>query len=157
MKRLYFYLIFLLISPVLFYACDKNQVFEKNISVAENGWNKDSVITFNVPISDTIQNHDFFINVRNDIKYKYSNLWLFVEINQPGNNSVTDTFDITLADPSGKWLGEGFGGVKNQQVIFKRNVYFPVSGDYKINIQQGMRENVLKGITDVGIRIEKKE
>jgi gliding motility-associated lipoprotein GldH len=157
MKRQYIYLIFFLITPALFYACDKNQVFEKNISVAANGWNKDSVITFNVPISDTLQNHNIFINVRNDIKYKYSNLWLFVEINQPDNNSVIDTFDITLANPSGKWLGEGFGGVKNQQVIFKRNVYFPRSGDYKINIRQGMRENILKGISDIGIRIEKNE
>jgi gliding motility-associated lipoprotein GldH len=130
-------------------------VFEKNISVSENGWNKDSIITFDVPIIDTQQNHNFFINVRNDIKYKYSNLWIFVEINQPGNNSVNDTFEVTLADPSGKWLGEGFGGLKNQQVLFKSNVYFPVSGEYNINISQGMRDNVLKGITDIGIRIEK--
>jgi len=141
----------------VFVSCDKNLVFEKNLPIPDDGWNKDSVLLFDIPITDTLQNHNFYINVRNDIKYKYSNLWLFIEIDRPGNISVTDTFEITLADPSGKWLGEGFGGVKNRQVIYKGNIYFPVSGEYKINIRHGMRENVLKGIDDIGIRLEKQK
>ena len=68
-----------------------------------------------------------------------------------------DKFEITLADPAGKWLGGGFGGLKTREVIFRRNVFFPVSGNYKITIQQGMREDVLTGISDVGVRIEKLE
>ncbi len=157
MKRKLFHFIIVCVLLTVFASCDKNLVFEKNLPVAEKGWNKDSVIAFDIPIADTLQNNNLYINVRNDIKYKYSNLWLFIEIDQPGNKSVTDTFEVTLADPAGKWFGEGFGGVKNRQVIYKRNVYFPVSGDYKINIKQGMRENVLKGITDIGVRLEKQE
>ena len=155
--RQHFYLLFFILSLVIFYSCDNNRIFEKNKAVPEKGWNKDSVIAFEVPITDTLVQYNFYINVRNDIKYKYSNLWLFIEINQPDGNSVADTFEVALADPTGKWLGEGFGGVKNRQVIFKRNVYYPVSGDYKINVRQGMREDVLKGITDIGIRLERKE
>lgn len=157
MKRKLVHLIFLCILMAFFASCDRTLVFEKNLTIAKNGWDKDSVITFNIPITDTLQNNNFYINVRNDIKYKYSNLWLFIEIDQPGSNTVTDTFEITLADPTGKWLGEGFGGLKNRQVIYKRNVYFPVSGEYKISIRQGMRENLLKGITDIGVRLEKQE
>ncbi len=157
MKRKLVRLIIFCASLAVFASCDKNLVFEKNLPIPENGWNKDSVMVFNVPVIDTLLNNNLYINVRNDIKYKYSNLWLFITIDQPGDTSITDTFEITLADPSGKWLGEGFGGIKSRQVIFKRNVYFPVSGEYKINIRQGMRENVLKGITDIGIRVEKQE
>lgn len=157
MKRQHFYLIFFFISLAIYFACDNNRVFEKNLAIPEKGWDKDSAITFDIPVSDTLQNNNFYINIRNDIKYKYSNLWLFIEIDQPGNKSVTDTFEVTLANPTGKWHGKGFGGVKNQQVIFKRNIYFPVSGEYKVNIRQGMRENVLKGITDIGVRLEKQE
>ena len=157
MKREYYYFISFVALIFVFISCDQNRVYEKNIAVNEKGWNKDSVITFDLSITDTLQNHNFYINVRNDIKYKYSNLWLFIEIDQPGGSSLTDTFEITLADQAGKWLGEGFGGVKSQQIIYKKNVYFPVSGDYKIDIAQGMREDELKWITDIGIRIEKKE
>jgi hypothetical protein len=27
--------------------------------------------------------------------------------------SVKDTFEVVLADPSGRWLGEGYGGLEN--------------------------------------------
>ena len=149
------YQIILAALLLLCIACDRNRVFEEYQPVPQEGWHKEALINFSVLITDTLKNHNLFINVRNDIKYRYSNLWLFVEINQPGEISVTDTFELSLADPSGRWLGEGFGGIKTRQVIFKRNVFFPVSGEYKFNIQHGMREELLLGITDIGFRVEK--
>ena len=138
-----------------FSSCDRNLIFEKYEPIPENGWHKDSLVVFNIAVTDTLQNHNLYINVRNDIEYKYSNLWLFIEINQPGEIGVADTLELTLADPKGKWLGEGFGGIKTQQIRYKSGVYFPVSGEYTINIQHGMRDVLLEGITDIGFRVEK--
>ncbi len=138
-----------------FSSCDRNLIFEKYEPIPENGWHKDSLVVFNIAVTDTLQNHNLYINVRNDIEYKYSNLWLFIEINQPGEIGVADTLELTLADPKGKWLGEGFGGIKTQQIRYKSGVYFPVSGEYTINIQHGMRDEPLEGITDIGFRVEK--
>lgn len=146
--------LFFIAVLVLISACDDNRVFDEYKAIPETGWNKDSLLVFEIPVTDTTQNHDLYINIRNDIKYKYSNLWLFVEIAEPGGAAHTDTFEVTLADPSGKWLGTGFSGIKTREVVYKRNVYFPVSGLYKINIQHGMRDVVLQGITDVGLRVE---
>lgn len=136
-------------------SCDRNMIFEKYQPIPENGWHKDSLVHFQIPITDTLQNHNLYLNIRNDVDYKYSNLWLFIEINQPGETGVADTLELTLADPKGKWMGEGFGGVKTQQIKYKSGVYFPVSGEYTINIQHGMRDEILTGITDIGFRIEK--
>ena len=138
-------------------SCSQNLVFEQYKTIDDKSWNKDSVMVFTVPVSDTTDNNNFYINVRNDIKYQYSNLWLFITIEQPDGETMEDMFEIALADPSGKWLGEGLGGLKTREAIYRRNVFFPRSGDYKISIQQGMREENLKGISDVGIRIEKVE
>lgn len=138
-------------------SCSQNLVFEQYKTIDDKSWNKDSVMVFTVPVSDTTDNNNFYINVRNDIKYQYSNLWLFITIEQPDGKTLEDKFEIALADPSGKWLGEGLGGLKTREAIYRRNVFFPRSGDYKISIQQGMREENLKGISDVGIRIEKVE
>ena len=157
MKNTGIQILFFLAGIILFIACDKNRIYDEFKPISQKGWNKDSLLVFTVPVSDSLQNHNLYINVRNDIKYKYSNLWLFIQIDQPGGKEVTDTFEITLADPSGKWLGKGFGGIKTREAIYKRNVYFPTSGDYQIYIQQGMRENILKGITDIGIRLEKQD
>ena len=156
MNKIRFQIVLAIFTTAIFTACDRNLVFEKYQSIPEIGWNKDSLAVFTIPISDTLQYHNLYISVRNDIKYKYSNLWLFIEINQPGEIGVTDTLELLLADPSGKWLGEGFGGIKTRQVLYKGGVYFPVSGEYKINIQQGMRDEWLKGISDIGFRVERK-
>ena len=144
----------LLVFSIL--ACYNDSVFNKYKTIPKGEWHRDSLVLFQVQVNDTLQNHNLFINVRNDIEYKYSNLWLFVEIIQPGDTTaVKDTFEFTLADPTGKWLGHGFGGVKTNEMLYKGNVYFPVSGDYEIQIQHGMRGKLLDGITDIGFRVEK--
>lgn len=135
-------------------ACNRRLVFEQYQHIPHKTWHKDSVLNFTINIEDTTQNNNFLINVRNDINYKYSNLWLFLQIEQPDGQTINDKFEIVLADPSGKWLGTGFSGLKTREVLYRRNVFFPVSGEYKVSIQQGMRESELKAISDIGIRIE---
>jgi len=157
MKRVFQHFLFFMGLLLVLAACDRKMVFDQYKAIQKAEWQKDSVLTFDVKITDPEQNNDLFVNVRNDIDYKFSNLWLFIGITQPGDSiAATDTLEITLADPSGKWLGEGFGGIKTTQNLFRSNVYFPKPGIYKISIQQGMRGFVLEGITDIGVRVEKK-
>lgn len=137
------------------WACDTSRVFDTYHAISDQTWHKDSLVTFHLNIEDTIQNHDLYVNIRNDMNYGYSNLWLFLEIEQPGGSALRDTFEIVLADPSGKWLGKGLGGLKTRETIYRRNVYFPVSGNYKVNVQHGMRNDLLDGICDVGFRVER--
>lgn len=137
-------------------SCNNDSVFNQYKTIPKGKWNRDSLLIFQVLVTDTLLNHNLFVNVRNDIEYKYSNLWLFIDIKQPGDTvAVKDTFEITLADPTGKWLGTGFGGIKTNETLYRQNVYFPVLGIYEIQIQHGMRGKVLDNITDVGIRVEK--
>lgn len=150
-----FQLIIIGLLLVVLSACDTNRVFDEYKPILGESWHQDSLLVFTIPITDTIQNHNLYVNIRNDINYGYSNLWLFVDIEQPNGAAKRDTFEMALADPSGKWLGEGFGGYKTRQAIFRSNVFFPNSGEYKISIQQGMRQTQLDGISDVGLRVEK--
>ncbi len=151
----FFQFLFLAGMLIMVGACDSKLVFEQYQPIRNRKWNKNSVLEFQIPVSDTINNHNLFVSVRNDVNYSYSNLWLFITIKQPDGKSIEDKFEITLADPAGKWLGEGFGGLKTREVIYRSSVFFPVSGEYQILIEQGMRDNVLSGISDVGIRIDK--
>ena len=155
MKKCKYPLILFIFIFLIFSACDRNRVFEDYVAISGSQWHQDSLVQFTVPVSDTLQQHNLYVNIRNKTTYSYSNLWLFIEIVQPDGKAVKDTFEVALADPSGKWFGNGFGGLKTLQKVFRRNVYFPVSGDYKINIQQGMRDKNLEGISDIGFRVEK--
>ncbi|NLO03116.1 MAG: gliding motility lipoprotein GldH [Bacteroidales bacterium] len=136
-------------------SCDSTRVYDEYKQVTRSEWHKDSLVVFEVPVNDTVLNYNLFLNIRNEVNYPYSNLWLFVEIVQPDGMAVKDTFELILADPSGKWLGKGLSGIRSRRAIYRRNVFFPLSGNYLIKIRHGMRPEMLKGIHDVGVRIER--
>jgi gliding motility-associated lipoprotein GldH len=41
------------------------------------------------------------------------------------------------------------------QIPFKTNYRFPAKGNYKFEIEQNMRDNPLRAVSDVGLRVEK--
>lgn len=139
----------------VFTGCDRKKVFESYQSIGTKGWNKDSLVVFKVNLTDTMRNHNLYVNIRNMGTYSYSNLWLFFTVGSPDGKLNTDTVEFSLAEPTGRWKGSGLGDLHDNQILYKKSVYFPKKGDYTFTIKQGMRDNVLQGIRDIGIRIEK--
>lgn len=138
-------------------SCSFNDVYNENISITDGIWAQDKAARFEVEITDTLSDYSFYINIRNDNDYRYSNLYVFMKTRFPNGNMTQDTIEFVLADDSGKWLGKGWGRVKENNVKLKDNLRFPLSGKYVFLIQQGMREETLTGITDVGLIFEKNQ
>ena len=144
-----------------FIACDKNSAFDKYETLPKQ-WNKDSIISFEVENLDSIQVYDLFINIRNTNDYPYSNLYLITSMNFPHGKVVEDTLEYQMAKSDGEWLGVGVGEAKSSKLWYKKGVRFEEEGTYTFKIRQAMRKNGerdgvenLKGITEVGLRIEK--
>jgi gliding motility-associated lipoprotein GldH len=153
MKKTAFY--FLLIVLMASYACDKKRFFDETTKIPVNGWHKDSAAVFNVKITDTLRFYRFFINLRHNDNYRYSNFYLFLNTRLPDGLRTRDTIEMTIADFTGKWLGKGFGTLRDNQILIRENLRFPRKGTYHFTIEQAMREEVLKGIENVGIRVER--
>ncbi len=159
MRNNLWYLFIFLISG--FFSCDSSQVFDEYKTVSDS-WHKDNTITFNITPPDTLKSYNLFINIRNTSDFKYSNLFLVVEMNFPNGKAIKDTLEYIMAKPNGEFLGTGFSDIKENKLWYKEGIVFEESGVYKVNIQHAMRENGsvkgianLEGITDVGFRIEK--
>ena len=60
-----------------------------------------------------------------------------------------------MADKRGKWLGKGVGSIFEMPVLYQQNVKFKNVGNYQYKIVHGMRDTILLGINDVGMRVEK--
>jgi len=78
-----------------------------------------------------------------------------VTTTSPDGKKLTDTLQYNLADDKGKRYGKGFGDIRELNLPYKSNIFFPVKGTYQFKIQHGMRVEDLKGVYDLGIRIEK--
>jgi len=68
-----------------------------------------------------------------------------------------DTIEFVLADIEGRWLGKGWGAIKDNSVLLNRSMRFPLKGKYEFKIQQAMRVDTLDGISDIGIQITPSE
>ena len=121
-------------------SCDSKRIYDEYKSVP-NGWNKDSIISFTLHPPDSIKPYNLFVNLRNTSQYKYSNIYLIVEMVFPHGKTIKDTLEYRMADPSGKFLGSGIMDVKENKLWYKENVIFNETGDYIVNIQHAMREN----------------
>lgn len=153
--------VFLLLMVILISSCDEKRIFDEYKSVG-SAWHKDSIVSFNLPVLDSTKRFDLFINIRNNNNYQFNNLFLIVSLEKPNGYTKVDTLEYQMANPDGTLLGNGFTDIKESKLFFKENVKF--KGKYKVNIKQAIRETgkvpgvtLLDGITEVGLRIEKKD
>ena len=149
-----FSLLFSVCSLLILFSCDPGRVYEKNIKIPDGIWDKDNKVSFEVFIDDTASSHNLYVNVRNTSLYPFSNLYLFIETTAPSGHTIRETFEITLSDEQGKWMGSGLGDIWDLQQIYKENVKFAQRGNYTIEYQQAMRMDKLPFVLDVGLRIE---
>jgi gliding motility-associated lipoprotein GldH len=148
-------ILFYIAAVLILSACDNNRIYEKNKDIPQHLWHKDTLVKFEVDITDTLTPSNFYINVRNADGFPYANLFLFIKTTFPDGKTAQDTIECILADDKGKWLGSGMGDIYDNQILFKRNVVFPQSGIYTFEYRHGMRLENLPLIMDVGLRIEK--
>ncbi len=150
----FFFIAFFLIFFVSV-SCDPLHVYEKNKDIPGREWNKNQAVTFDVPIDDSSDVYNMYINIRHTSQYKFRNIIFFIKTIGPEGTIAKDTVEYMLADKKGKWFGGGLGSLYFLQLPYKKHIRFPQKGVYRFEIIQGMREDKLPGINDIGIRIEK--
>ena len=151
--------LFLLVM-ICFLSCDKKRVFDEYKSVG-NAWEKDSIVAFGFKQEDTTKLYNLFVNLRANQAYQFNNLYIIVAMERPGGLTKIDTLQYQMTNPDGSLLGNGWSDIKESKLFYKENLRFDTIGDYKIKIQQAVRQTgkiegikVLEGITEVGFRIE---
>jgi gliding motility-associated lipoprotein GldH len=145
-------------------SCDKTRVFDE-YKALDGKWKKDDKVSFSFDQKDTVSKYNLFINVRNNNNYPYNNLFLIVELQEPGSKLVkVDTLEYPMANPDGTLMGEGFTDIKESKLWYQEKVRFAKPGKYTVSIQHAVRKggevpgvNELDGVTDVGFRIESTE
>ena len=125
-------------------------------------WKKGDVVPFTFKAPDTTNSYNLFLNIRNNNDYEFSNLFLIVGLKTPDGNKTIDTLEYEMTTPRGEWLGTGFSDIKENKLWFKEQFLFPKNGEFTLSIEHAIRKNgdtrgvaELKGITEVGFRIEK--
>lgn len=144
------------LSLLLLTACDQGNFYEENKVIKNRSWSYDDQQKFSVHISDARPQYDLYINVRHTPNYAFSNLFVLLHQQGPSLKDTAYRYEVKLAELDGKWLGKSAGSMFSQQLMVKENFTFPDTGQYNFAIEQNMRENPLREISDIGLKIVKK-
>lgn len=142
---------------LLLAACNSNTVYHSYQSIPTMGWSKGDTLVYTLPTSIPTGTYKMTIGIRHQENYPYRDLWL--GISQSAKDTLTystDTLQLFLADETGNWNGDGPGGLYQFTRFYTPS--FTIAQDSasrSIRIVHIMTDNPLKGISDVGIRLEK--
>ena len=134
-------------------SCAKPYYYEQYQTI-ENPWDKNREYFFTCEIEDHTLSYNLSLEIRNNNFYPYQNLWLFSTEEQPDGTVLRDTIECMLADDFGKWYGSGIT-IYHLSVPIRTQSVFAQKGRYTFSFRQGMRDEQLKGIEQIGVRIAK--
>lgn len=122
-------------------------------SIQQEGWAYGDTI-FLLPVdtalpdNDTLVRRRLHIGLTHDNDYPYSNVWL--EITCKGaDKRYRYTVNIPLADVYGRWLGSGFGGEYQREVVITPAAEIDLT--VPVEVRHKMRLDTLRGIDKIGI------
>jgi len=143
-------LLFLATLALALTACRQDIVFSQFVSIPSGEWHVDSVAQFDYQIADKEAGYQMLVYVRHTERYPYQNMWLFLD-----NGIQRDTIEFYLADDRGQWLGDKHHGFIEMPVLIEQNYHFSDTGHCAMTIQHGMRDSLLRGVTDIGVEIKR--
>ena len=149
-------LLFIILPAIFIISCARIDLFEKQAQIPSQQWFYNDVPQFTFHIADTSSFYNVYVVLRHTDLYNYNNIWLRIGSKVPGDSMHFQNLNLILANDSRGWEGSGMDDIfEVRKNISPGPLTFKTSGDYTFSVAQIMRENPLKYILSVGIRVEK--
>ena len=145
-------LIFLLAS------CDGQRVYENGVEFEDRAWKVIDEPRFEFTIGDTTERYDLYYNIRNSLDYPYARIFVTYHLYDSVGKEITkkllfnDLFDQKTGAPFGD---SGLGDLYDHRFPILHMHSFGYPGRYSLKLDQLTRQDTLKGVIAVGVRVEK--
>ncbi|PST85007.1 gliding motility lipoprotein GldH [Pedobacter yulinensis] len=117
-------------------------------------WSYTNKLKVSFSVTDASVPYNMWFRFRHTASYAYSDLYILVHYYYPGQAKKTKRYHVGVAGADGMWLGSGSGNFYTRMFTLMRAGRFPAKGNYTIEVEQNMKDNPLREITDAGIVIE---
>lgn len=162
-RRFYFYrkkllkkFFLITVLTVSFASCIQLDLYDKQAEIPGQQWFYSNVPSFQFNVNDTTSLYNIYIVVRHTDAYNYNNIWLRLGSKAPDDSFHFQNINLQLATDANGWEGSGTDDIfEVRKNITPGPVPFKKTGTYTFSIAQIMRENPLKHILNIGIRVEK--
>lgn len=147
------FMLFTGIITTLLSGCDPHNLIDNNVSMPSRNWSYDHKVKAVIEISDSSKPYNIYFKLRHTADYGYSNIFVLLHLRKQGEKKQSRRYEYRLAQPDGQWNGAGSGNLFTYTLPLLTNYKFPAPGKYELELEQNMRDNPLKEISDVGIKV----
>jgi gliding motility-associated lipoprotein GldH len=156
LKRLR-YISYIVLLTWYFLSCTAIDIYEKSIIVPGHEWSSDFRPSFNFIIKDTAAPYKVFLVLRHTEKYNFNNIYVNLYIKGPGQDtSVKIQKDLRLGSNETGWEGSGMDDIYEHRILLSQGQALK-AGAYNFTVEQIMREDPLKHVLNVGLRLEREK
>jgi gliding motility-associated lipoprotein GldH len=136
-------------------SCSENDKTVLSVRIPDCGWATTSPLNFNFSISDTLCRKDFLYEAAYSPDFPWENIWLRYHLKGPaGDTLLSSTDNLFLFQPgSGKPFGKGPAERLYLSAWFLKNFRFPGAGKYQLIVEHRLRQDTLKGIQSLSVRL----
>jgi gliding motility-associated lipoprotein GldH len=155
-KLLLYFILPIPLCMVLLFSCRQIEVFEKNTAIPNYEWHQNLAATGTFIIEDTLASYNLLLVIRHTDAYAYNNIWLNVGLQSPEDSMYYQKIDLSLGNDATGWEGTGMNDIwEVRKLLNGQPRRFKKKGVYHFSILQIMRDEPLKNIMSVGLRVEK--
>jgi gliding motility-associated lipoprotein GldH len=140
---------------ILFISCEQNDIYRSEALFSDSEWFYADTKHFDFLAEDTTGRFDLIMDIRHSREFDWQNLYLRITTVFPGGNETKEVFPIDFADGSGKWYGRCRKNHCLLGVVLQENFRFEQNGIHTLHIEQYMRENPIRGISKIGLTLQK--
>lgn len=139
-----------------FASCGSQGVMEQTSAMPGHQWSSKQIPEFTFEVTDTISLHRLFFVIRHTDAYEFNNIWIGAESLSPGDTSFTSQrFELPLTRGD-RWSGSAMDDIREHRILMYREpVRFRKTGVYRVRLHQQMRQDPLRHVMNVGLRIER--
>lgn len=151
------YIFFFLFTLFFLAGCDSNRVFEDYKEFGDRTWKVHDPVVFEFQITDISKKYNLYYNVRNSLDYPYARIFVQYSLTDPAGTELAKklTSNFLFDQKTGRPVGRsGLGDALDNQFILIENQSFTTAGTYRFRLDQFNRQDTLKGILAIGLRVE---
>ena len=135
--------------------CTTVDLYERTVSLPGHEWKSTNKPEFNFIITDTTVLYQVFFVIRHSEKYNYNNIWVNYYYQPPNDTLHKEAREFQLATNEKGWLATGMDDIYEHRIKLSPDAGKLKAGSYKFILENIMREDPLKEVLNVGVRIEK--
>lgn len=133
--------------------CDRSTLIDTNEEMPQRNWSYVQKVKATVDIKNQANAFTLKFKLRHTADYRYANIFILMHLSGPGMHRTTRRYEYRLAKSDGEWLGQGSGNLYTYTLPLLSDYHFPQPGTYTIEIEQNMRDNPLKEVSDAGVLV----